>query len=185
VRLLPRVLVRLHAVEQPQHTWLTSLMRCIQRIEGGNAAGGTTACFPLSSSSPTGREEGLSHTIREAARIKKPQPGTVGVGTYTLPPLSLERTSQRYVGQVSWLAACPYSLHLPKGTSLSGLCRFRSAHSCGAAMDLHHLPWSQPEAATNPPSGVFDSGCEHTAAHGALSRTFLQGSQGGVSRTKP
>src|SRR5215831_11020859 len=69
VRLLPRVLARLHTVEKPQHTWLTSPVRWIQRIEGGNAAGGTTACFPLSSSSPTGREEGLSHTVREVARI--------------------------------------------------------------------------------------------------------------------
>jgi hypothetical protein len=158
MRLLPRVLVRLHAVEKPQHTWLTSLVRRLRRlagsaalrrylnarespslgpaagdtgeppsvmtrrcrdrgyaygrtqiqyqprarcrrhvgtsgtqrhalhavstrawrIEGGNAAGGTTACFPLSSSSPIGREGGLFHTAREAARIKKPQPGRSG-----------------------------------------------------------------------------------------------------------
>ena len=44
----------------------------------------------------------------------------VGVGIDTLPPLSLERTSQRYVGQVSWLAAFPYSLHLPKVKHPSG-----------------------------------------------------------------
>src|SRR5262249_48699435 len=131
----------------------------LPRREGGNAAGGTTACFPLSSSSPTGREGGLFHTAREAARRKKPQPDTVGVGTHTLPPLSLARTSQRSVGQVSWLAACPYSLHLPKAKHLSGLCRFRSAHSCGAAMDLHHLPWSQSQSVTNPTSGIFDSVC--------------------------
>src|SRR4029434_2335071 len=133
-----------------------------------NAAGGTTACFPLSSSSPTGREEGLSHTVREAARIKKPQPGTVGVSTYTLPPLSLERTSQRYVGQVSSLAASRYSLPLPKETSLSGLCRFRSAHSCGAAMGLHHLPWSQSQTVTSPTSGVFNAHGELTAVHSDL-----------------
>jgi hypothetical protein len=59
-------------------------------------------------------EEGLPHTAGEAARRKKPQPETVGVGAHTLPPLSLERTFQRWGGQVSWLAACPYSLHLPK-----------------------------------------------------------------------
>jgi hypothetical protein len=44
----------------------------LPRIEGGNAAGGTTACFPLSSSSPTGREGELFHTAREAARKKTP-----------------------------------------------------------------------------------------------------------------
>jgi len=89
-----------------------------------------------------------SHTKREAARIKKPQPGTVGVSPHKLPPLSLERTSQRHAGQVSWLAALPYSLHLPKAVGLSGLRRFRSAYSCGAAMDLHHLPWSRPQIVT-------------------------------------
>jgi len=83
----------------------------------------------------------------------------VGVGTYTLPPLSLERTSQRYVGQVSWLAAFPYSLHLPKAKRLSGLCRFRSAYSCGAAMGLHHLPWSQSQTVTSPTSGICNSVC--------------------------
>jgi hypothetical protein len=113
MRLLTRELVRLHAVEQPQPT-LCAVSGRIWRREGGNAAGGTTACCPLPSSSSTWEEGGLLHTVREAARRKKPQPGTVGVGTDTLPPLSLERTSQRHVGQVSWLAACPYSLHLPK-----------------------------------------------------------------------
>jgi len=44
------------------------------------------ACFPLSSSSPTGKEGGLFHTARDAARIKKPQPGTVGVGTHAAAP---------------------------------------------------------------------------------------------------
>ena len=85
MRLLPRVLVRLHAVEQPQHTLLAVSARA-WRTEGGNAAGGTTACFPLSSSSPTWREGGLFHMAREAARIKKPQPGTVGVGTHAAAP---------------------------------------------------------------------------------------------------
>src|SRR5215471_1349511 len=90
---------------------------------------------------------------------KKPQPATVGVGTHMLPPLSLERTSQRRVGQVSWLAAYPYFLHLPKVEHLSGLCRFRSAHSCGAAMGLHHLPWSQTQTVTSPTSGICNSAC--------------------------
>ena len=34
MRLLSRVLVRLHTVEQPQHTWLTSLVRRLQRLAG-------------------------------------------------------------------------------------------------------------------------------------------------------
>jgi hypothetical protein len=85
---------------------------------------------------------------------------------HTLPPLSLERTSQRYVGQVSWLAACPYSLHLPKVKSLSGLCRFRSAYSCGAAMGLHHLPWTQSETVSNPTSVI----CDFVLAYGSVSR---------------
>jgi hypothetical protein len=80
-----RVLVRLHAVEQPQHTWL-AVSASVWRTEGSNAAGGTTACFPLSSSSPAWGEGGLFHTTREAARIKKPQPGTVGVGTHAAAP---------------------------------------------------------------------------------------------------
>ena len=171
MRLLPRVLMHLHAVEQPQYTLLAVSAR-VWRTEGGNAAGGTTACFPLPSSSPTWEEGGLFHTVWEAARRKKPQPGTVGVGTDTLPPLSLERTSQRYVGQVSWLAAFPYSLHLPKATHLSGLCRFRSAYSCGAAMGLHHLPWSQSQTVTSPTSGICDSVWELTVGPSGLSRTF-------------
>ena len=74
---------------------------------------------------------------------KKTPIRSIGVDTQELSPLSLERTSQRHAGQVSWLAALPYSLHLPKVGYLSGFCRFRSAYSCGAAMDSHHLPWSQ------------------------------------------
>jgi hypothetical protein len=70
MQLLPRVLVRLHTVEQPQHTLLAVSAR-VWRTEGGNAAGGTTACFPLPSSSPTWEEGGLFHTVREAARSKK------------------------------------------------------------------------------------------------------------------
>src|SRR5262249_31773073 len=117
-------------------------------------------------------------TGSEGAHTKKPQPRMVGVGPYELPPLSLERTSQRHVGQVSWLAAFPYSLHLPKVRSLSGLCRFRSAHSCGAAMDLHHLPWSQFETMTNPIHGICNFVSELTAVCSVLSRAFSQGSLG-------
>jgi hypothetical protein len=105
---------------------------------------------------------------------KKPQPGAVGVSSYKLSPLSLARTSQHHVGQVSWLAARPYFLRLPKVSHLSGSRRFRSAHSCGAAMGLHHLPWSQILAVTSPTSGVCDSRGEITAAPPALSRTFLR-----------
>jgi len=125
------------------------------RTEAGNAIGGSTACFPLPLLAFTRRKRAQSHTAREAARIKKPQPGTVGVGLHKLPPLSLERTSQRWVGQVSWLAASSYSLHLPKVRNLSGLCRFRSAHSCGAAMGLHHFPWSQAYTMNIPTSDIF------------------------------
>ena len=132
--------------------------------------------FPLPLFPHTGGKKCSPTRQGKAARIKKPQPGTVGVSPYKLPSLSLERTSQRSVGQVSWLAAAIYSLHLPKAMRLSGLCRFRSAYSCGAAMDLHHLPWSRPETVTSPTSGVFDSRGELTADRPALSRTFLQGS---------
>src|SRR5262249_16958892 len=58
----------------------------------------------------------------ESSAHKKPRPSMVGVGPHKLPPLSLDRTSQRHVGQVSWLAAFPYSLHLPEAQDLSGLC---------------------------------------------------------------
>jgi hypothetical protein len=133
--------------------------------------------FPLPPLPPHGRKKHSSTRQGQAARIKKPQPGTVGVSPYKLPSLSLERTSQRSVGQVSWLAAAIYSLRLPKAMRLSGLCRFRSAHSCGAAMDLHHLPWSQSDTVTNPTSSVFGSRGELTADRPALSRTFLQRSR--------
>ena len=67
-----------------------------------------------------------------------------------------------------------YSLHLPKGIALSGLCRFRSAHSCGAAMGLHHLPWSQSQTVTSPTSGIFNSVGELTVVSSGLSRIFLE-----------
>src|SRR5262245_22512369 len=73
---------------------------------------------------PHGRKKHRPTRPGKAARIKKPLPGMVGVSPYKLPSLSLERTSQRHVGQVSWLAATIYSLHLPKMKHLSGLCRF-------------------------------------------------------------
>ena len=57
--------------------------------------------------------------------------------------LSPRKAPQSKTKQVSWLTAHTYSPHLPKGASLSGLCRFRSAHSCGAAIASHHLPCSQ------------------------------------------
>jgi hypothetical protein len=34
MRLLPRVLVRLHTVKKPQHTWLTALVRQLRRLMG-------------------------------------------------------------------------------------------------------------------------------------------------------
>ena len=65
--------------------------------------------------------------------------------------LPLERFLQSSSQLVSWLAASPYSLRLgatasaqgealPKVRGLSGLRRFRSAYSCGAALVLHQLP---------------------------------------------
>jgi hypothetical protein len=144
---------------------------------GRQRCGRNHGLLSLSPAPPHGGKQCSPTQQGKAARRKKPQPGTVRVSPYKPPSLSLERTSQRHVGQVSWLAAFPYSLHLPEMRHLSGFCRFRSAHSCGAAMDLHHLPWSQPQTVTNPTSGVFNSMCELTAAHAALSRTFLQRSR--------
>ena len=60
-----------------------------------------------------------------------------------LPP---RKAPQSKTKQVSWLAAHAYSLRLPKVSDLSGHRRFRSAHSCGAAMVSHHLPCSQGRA---------------------------------------
>src|SRR5262245_29303437 len=64
--------------------------------------------------------------------------------------LSPRKAPQSKTRQVSWLAAHAYSLRLPKVGYLSGLRRFRSAHSCGAAMALHHLPCSQRRAVRQP-----------------------------------
>ena len=63
---------------------------------------------------------------------------------------SPRKAPQEKSRQVSWLAAHPYSLRLPKGSPLSGLCRFRSAHSDGAALALHQLPCSQRPAVRHP-----------------------------------
>src|SRR5215468_6899414 len=57
-------------------------------------------------------------------------------------PRKVSSVSQK-VRQVSWLAASSYSLRLPEAGRLSGLRRFRSAYSCGAALALHQLPYSQ------------------------------------------
>ena len=122
-----------------------------------------------------GQSSSLLSSCPDATHIKKPQPGTVGASPHKLPPLSLERTSQRWRRQVSWLAALTYSLHLPEMNYLSGFRRFRSAHSCGAATDLHHLPWSQYQAVTNPSSDVFDTVYELMAVFPMLSRIFLRG----------
>jgi hypothetical protein len=81
---------------ETQHTVCTFFVRRLFRLTGQTAL---RRCL-------NARECVLfPHTAGEAARIKKPQPGTVGVGPHTLPPLSLARTPQRHVGQVSWLAA--------------------------------------------------------------------------------
>jgi hypothetical protein len=48
---------------------------------------------------------------------KKTQPRMVGVNARALLPLPLERTVQQKVKQVSWLAALPYALPLPKAVA--------------------------------------------------------------------
>ena len=63
---------------------------------------------------------------------------------------SPRKAPQEQSRQVAWLAAHPYALRLPKGSPLSGLCRVRSAHSCGTALVLHQLPCSQHPAARHP-----------------------------------
>jgi hypothetical protein len=82
--------------------------------------------------------------------IKNPNLNRLGDQAYT-GTLPVERFIQQKIGQVSWLAALSYSLHLPKGYSLSGLRRFRAAYSCGAAMASHHLPWLQCNVAAAQP----------------------------------
>jgi hypothetical protein len=72
----------------------------------GHAAGGTTAHVL---SPPHGGKTDRPLKLGKAAHRKKPQPGTVRVSPDKLLHLSLERTSQRHVGQVSWLAALSYS----------------------------------------------------------------------------
>jgi hypothetical protein len=131
----------------------------------------------LSLSSPARREEAQSYTARESSTHKK-TPTRNGRGQPIQAAVPFPRKDVSAPCRAGLLArGNPYSLHLPKAKDLSGLCRFRSAHSCGAAMDLHHLPWAQPEAVPNPTSGVFNSGCELTADYPALSRTFLQRSR--------
>jgi hypothetical protein len=100
----------------------------------GHAAGGTTAHVL---SPPHWGKTDRPLKLGKAAHRKKPQPGTVRVSPDKLLHLSLERTSQRHVRHY------PTLLHLPKAECLSGLCRFRCAHSCRAAMVSHHLPCSQ------------------------------------------
>jgi hypothetical protein len=65
-------------------------------------------------------------------------------------PPSPRKAPQEQSRQVSWLAAPPYALRLPRGSPLSDLGRVRSAHSCGAALVLHQLPYSQHPAVRYP-----------------------------------
>src|SRR5439155_3359102 len=83
----------------------------------------------------------------EAISTKKPPYRVLG-GKTRCCHLPLERFLQSSSQSVSWLAASPYSLRLPKVRGLSGLRRFRSAYSCGAALVLHQLPWSQASPVT-------------------------------------
>jgi hypothetical protein len=78
------------------------------------------------------------------AGIKKPQPRAIGGHSPVLTPSPRKVSSvSQKVRPVSWLAASSYSLRLPEAGRLSGLRRFRSAYSCGAALALHQLPYSQ------------------------------------------
>jgi hypothetical protein len=83
--------------------------------------------------------------------IKNPHLNRLGDKSYT-GTLPVERFIQQKIGQVSWLAALIYSLHLPKANRLSGRRRFRSAYSCGAAMASHHLPRLQSQIAAAQPN---------------------------------
>jgi hypothetical protein len=60
----------------------------------------------------------------------------------------------------------------PRAHTLSGFGRFRSAHSCGAAMDFHHLPWSQSLTMTNPTSDMCNFRCELMTVLPGLSSPF-------------
>ena len=117
MRLLPRVLVRLHTVEQPQHTLLAVSAR-VWRTEGGNAAGGTTACFPLPSSSPTWEEGELFHTGWEAARRKKPQLDQLGSTHKSCRPFPskgrLSATQDRSPGSRHYLLSAPSQGRIPQ-----------------------------------------------------------------------
>ena len=57
-----------------------------------------------------GRKSWQSQQPGKATHRNKPQPGTVMASPRKLPPLPLERTSQRWRRQVSWLTALAYSL---------------------------------------------------------------------------
>jgi len=69
-------------------------------------------------------------------------PGGRGARRHHWPP-SPRKAPQEQSRQVSWLAAHPSSLRLPRGSPLSDLGSVRSAHRCGAALVLHPLPCSQ------------------------------------------
>jgi hypothetical protein len=103
----------------------------------------TTSLGPGSSGGETGKRQ-ASDRVQQQEKT----PTTSGWGQaprhYWRP--FPRKAPQSKTKQVSWLAAHTYSLRLPKGASLSGLCRFRSAYSCGAALALHHLPCSQRQA---------------------------------------
>ena len=84
------------------------------------------------------REQRGVKSLKELG-IKKPNRLRLGDETDT-GTLSLERLFQT-TNQAGFLTCGIGLLSAPsQGRNLSGPCRFRSAHSCGAAMELHHLP---------------------------------------------
>jgi hypothetical protein len=70
-----------------------------------------------------------------------------GNATGTLP---LERLPSRNPGRCPGSRHTPTLCAFPRACPLSGPRRFRSAHSCGAALVLHQLPCSQRPAVRQP-----------------------------------
>ena len=128
----------------------------------------------LSLSSPTRREEIQFHAARGKQQAEKnPNQERLGSAHTSCRPFPskgrLSAREGRSPGSRRLSTLCTF----PRPNTSVVFADFRSAHSCGAAMDLHHLPWSQPQTVTSPTSGICNSGCELTAVRTALSRTFL------------
>jgi hypothetical protein len=104
------------------------------------------------------RIAGKREATRESSTQKKTPTGTGWGSAHTCcrPFPSQGRLSARQ-GRSPGSRHPPTLCTFPRTRPLSGLCRFRSAHSCGAAMDFHHLPWSQSPTMTDPTSDICNS----------------------------